>query len=83
MMRTISATDLKAHVSAILGDVERGETITITRHGKVVARLTPGRQDATQSTIGARIEEFRRSLPRTGITVEDILEMRDEGRERR
>lgn len=82
-MKTVSATELKANVSVILGDVERGETVEITRHGRVVARLTPGRPDATQSSIGARIEEFRRSLPRTGLTVEDLLEMRDEGRERR
>ena len=40
-MKTIQATDLKANLSAVLGDVERGETIDITRHGKAVARLVP------------------------------------------
>lgn len=37
----IGAFDAKTHLSALLDRVEAGETITITRHGKPVALLTP------------------------------------------
>ncbi len=40
-MRTIQIVEAKARLSALLADVEAGEEIAITRHGKVVARLVP------------------------------------------
>ena len=42
-MRTIQIVEAKARLSALLADVEAGEEIAITRHGKVVARLVPDR----------------------------------------
>lgn len=41
MTRTISATKLRARLFAVLDDVEQGEEIEITRHGRTVARLAP------------------------------------------
>jgi prevent-host-death family protein len=40
-VRTIQIVEAKAHFSALLAAVEAGETVAITRHGKVVARLVP------------------------------------------
>jgi prevent-host-death family protein len=40
-MREISASEAKTHLPRLLGDVERGETIIITRHGRPIARLVP------------------------------------------
>lgn len=40
-MRNIPVVEAKAHFSALLADVERGEEIAITRNGRVVARLVP------------------------------------------
>ena len=40
-MRTIQVVEAKARFSALLAEVEAGEEIAITRHGKVVARLVP------------------------------------------
>ncbi|HEU4987388.1 MAG TPA: type II toxin-antitoxin system prevent-host-death family antitoxin [Rhizobiaceae bacterium] len=82
-MKTVQATEAKAKFSALLSDVERGETVCITRHGKVVARLEPGdggdkRQRAREAV--ARLKAWRKTLPKTDITVEDILSARDEGR---
>ncbi|MCC6205100.1 MAG: type II toxin-antitoxin system Phd/YefM family antitoxin [Hyphomicrobiales bacterium] len=80
-MRTIQATELKAKLSAILGDVERGETIIVERHGKPVGKIVPfdddrkRREDAVQA-----IRDYKKSGIRTGITVEEILSARDEGR---
>ena len=39
MTRTVTATEAKAKLLALLDDVERGEEIEITRHGKPIARL--------------------------------------------
>ena len=40
-MKSISATEAKAKFASLLSDVERGETVEITRHGKTIARLSP------------------------------------------
>lgn len=40
-MKTISVVDAKAHFSALLAEVEGGQEIAVTRHGRVVARLVP------------------------------------------
>jgi prevent-host-death family protein len=80
-MKTVSATELKANVSLILGDVERGETIEITRHGKVIARMEPERvvdREEVQRAIDG-LRKLRESLPKAGITIEEILEMRHTG----
>ncbi len=41
MRDTYALADAKAKLSALLDDVERGATITITRHGQPVAQLVP------------------------------------------
>lgn len=40
-MRTVQVAEAKARFSALLAAVEAGEEISITRHGKVVARIVP------------------------------------------
>ena len=40
-MRTVPVVQMKANLSALLAEVERGEEIAITRHGRIVARLVP------------------------------------------
>lgn len=82
-MRSLPASELKSNLSAVLGDVERGATIDITRHGRTVARLVPPTAADAQTRRDAAIAwilENKRSGRRTGITVEDILSARDEGR---
>jgi len=43
MTRTMTATEVKARILALLDDVEGGDEIEITRHGRTVARLAPAR----------------------------------------
>jgi prevent-host-death family protein len=38
---TVGAFEAKTHLSALLDRAEKGETITITKHGRPVARLVP------------------------------------------
>ena len=40
-MRTVGSYEAKTHLPALLGRVAKGETITITKHGKPVAKLVP------------------------------------------
>ena len=40
-MRSIQSAEAKARFSSLLDEVERGETIVITRHGKPIARIVP------------------------------------------
>lgn len=41
MTRTVTATEAKAKILALLDEVEVGDEVQITRHGHVVARLVP------------------------------------------
>ena len=42
-MKCVSVVEAKSRFSALLAEVEAGEEIAVTRHGKVVARLVPDR----------------------------------------
>lgn len=41
MSSTVSIYDAKAHLSRLVASAEHGEEVTITRHGRPVARLVP------------------------------------------
>jgi prevent-host-death family protein len=55
-MKHVSIADAKAHLSELLTAVEAGETIEITRRGKVVARLSP----AVEARQPIDVEALRR-----------------------
>ena len=79
-MKHVQASAAKAKFAELLDEVERGETIVITRHGKPIARLAP-EQQRRQKEIEeamASIKALRKTAPR--VTVEEILAWRDEGR---
>ena len=79
-MREIQASEAKAHLAQLLDEVERGETVIITRHGRAIARLVP-ETDRRQAEINhaiACIEARRRHAPR--ITAKEILTAREVGR---
>ena len=78
-MREIRASEAKAHLPSLLNEVERGETLIITRHGKPIARIVPeadGRQARIDRAI-ADIDAFRKTMPR--IPLEEILSARHKG----
>lgn len=78
-MREVQASDAKARLPSLLDDVERGETVIITRHGKPIARIVPeaDRRQAEIVHVLAELEEFRKTMPR--IPLEDMLAARHEG----
>jgi prevent-host-death family protein len=47
MTSTMDASEAKTHLSELLTRVEEGEQITITKHGRPVARLMPISESST------------------------------------
>jgi prevent-host-death family protein len=80
IMREIDLSEAQEHLSQLLDDVEHGETIVITRHGRPVALLVPDAvaKQADAAAAVAAIKAFQENSGR--ITVEDLLSARDEGR---
>jgi prevent-host-death family protein len=86
-MKQIRSSDAKARFSELLDEVEQGETISITRHGKLIAHILPDdvyRQvkqedhNAKGRRAILKLMELRKKAGRA--TVEEILAWRDEGR---
>jgi prevent-host-death family protein len=75
----IRSSDAKARFSELLDQVEHGETIVITRHGRAIARLVP-EADSRQAEIDRAIESIKALRKRTKkVSVEEILASRHEG----
>jgi prevent-host-death family protein len=77
-MRQFGVYDAKTHLPRLLDDVEAGETITITRHGKPVARLVPvgAKRPSVSETIAA-MRSFAEKHTLGGISIRELI---DEGR---
>lgn len=78
-MRKIQSSEAKARLSELLDEVERGETVMITRHGRPIARLVPENDERQAEVLRTmeRIEEFRKTMP--SMTVAELLALRHEG----
>jgi antitoxin (DNA-binding transcriptional repressor) of toxin-antitoxin stability system len=58
-MRTVGVRDLKAHLSRILQDVQRGEVVLVTDRGRVVAELRqPGLAPIALSRMDRALAEL-------------------------
>lgn len=79
-MKTVQTSIAKAQFAELLDEVERGETVVITRHGREIAEIRPSDAERRRIVAEARadIEEMRKTAPR--VTAEEILAWRDEGR---
>jgi len=79
-MREIQASEAKVHLPQLLNDVERGETLIITRHGRRIARIVP-EVARHQEEIDKALAGIRELRKRTGrITLRELLSARDQGR---
>jgi prevent-host-death family protein len=76
---SIGAFEAKTHLSALLERVERGESFTITRHGRPVARLVPvqARDPERIREAIAAFKELRKGITLGGIPLKELL---DEGK---
>jgi prevent-host-death family protein len=79
-MQTIQASEAKTHFLRILDDVQRGESVIVTRHGKRVARLIP-EVEIDRERVQRAIDGMRALRQRTGkVSLGEIISMKNEGR---
>jgi prevent-host-death family protein len=82
-MREIGAFEAKNKLGQLLDLVEQGEEITITRHGKEVARLVPPRPARNREQARAALQRMRERAQHNKFGRFDWDEWktyRDEGR---
>ena len=79
-MREIQASEAKARLLQLLDDVERGETLMITRRGRAIARIVP-EPYRRQEEIGKALASIRELRKRTRkVSIREILSAKEEGR---
>src|SRR5215467_14337847 len=72
IMREIQASDAKARLPQLLDDVERGETLIITRHGRAIARIVP-ELDRRQEEVDRALASIRELRKRTRkVSIEEL-----------
>jgi prevent-host-death family protein len=74
-MKQVGVYEAKTQLPRLLDSVERGEVITITRHGKPIARLVPVRPNRkTVVEAVERMRAFRQQHSLDGITIRELIE---------
>ena len=78
-MREIQASEAKTHLPQLLDDIERGETVIITRHGRPIARLIPETSFSRDRRIETveRLKALRATMP--NVPLDELRAMRHEG----
>ena len=84
----IGAYEAKTRLAALLDRVENGETLTITRNGRPVARLVPVEAprpvpEAEASALVQRFQALRDGLRAAGVrpfTPDEIVDLVQAGR---
>jgi len=79
-MREIQASEANTRLLQLLDDVERGETLVLTRDGRRIARIVP-ESDRRQEEIDHALATIRFLRSSNGpVAVAELLSARDEGR---
>jgi prevent-host-death family protein len=77
-MKTMNARDANQNFSKVLAEVERGETVLITKNGKTVAELRPRADDPREDPVWRanfeRMMALMASWEDTGYRVGKITE---------
>ena len=60
-MITVGSFEAKTKLAELLDTVEAGESVTITRRGKAVARLVAVTSDDERARLRALVEEIKRT----------------------
>jgi prevent-host-death family protein len=82
-MPEFGAFEAKNRLGHLLDLVERGEEVTITRHGREVARLVPAKPTRNREVAHAALERIRARAEQSRLGAFDWSEWksyRDDGR---
>ena len=74
-MGTVGTYEVKTHLAKLLARVEKGERITITRHGVPVAVIvpaTPGRKTAAEAIDDIR--GLRAGMKFDGLDLKELIQ---------
>jgi prevent-host-death family protein len=72
---SIGAYEAKTHLPRLLAEVEAGDSVTITKHGRPVARLVPvNPRSASPEAIVAALRAARIGVDRGDESVRDMIE---------
>jgi prevent-host-death family protein len=72
-MNSVNVTELRQHLPDYLKQVQQGEEIAITLHGKTIARIVPNRKGNEREAALKRLEALRGKM-----IADDILAPLDE-----
>jgi prevent-host-death family protein len=84
-MKHVGIFEAKTHLSSLLDEVEKGGEVTITRHGKPVAKLVQALAEVSPEEVEKRraaISRLRAMAKRRGanFTQEEIKSWIEDGR---
>lgn len=74
-MKSVGTYEAKTHLPRLLSQVEKGESITITKRGKPIAKLVPA-DAAEQKDVQQVIEEMLNYRDQHGPVLGDDLTIR-------
>jgi prevent-host-death family protein len=78
-MRTVQLSEARRRLSDLVRAAERGESVSITRRGKEVARLVPPEKGVRKPLPD--LTEFRKPIEIKGKPLsQTVIDMRDEER---
>ncbi len=83
-MKEINVFAAKTHFSGIITEVlEQHQQFVITKRGQKVAKIIPYETEDKKDvdTVIEAMDVLAKEIGKTGITLDEILEMRDTGRE--
>lgn len=70
---SIGSYEAKTHLARLLDEVERGNSVTITKHGRPVARLVPVRSQQSTAEVVAAIQGARVGVRRGSDSVREMI----------
>ena len=75
-MATVGSFEAKTHLPNLIRRVEKGERITITKHGKPVAMLVPVNAEKTTDPkeVTEEIRKFRKRHLLDGLSIREMIE---------
>lgn len=82
-MERVGIFEAKSRLSELVGRAEAGDEVTITRHGKAVAKIVPAKAEepVDRAALFEEIRSFRRKLKvKKPLTLDGIREAIEAGR---
>lgn len=78
-MRNVKVSEARTHLARLLDEVERGQTVAITRRGRAIAYIVPEPKPRREETREAveRIKRLRSQF--RGVSLKELMDARHEG----